>query len=84
VVTGTGAMYLSQKFVSVHIVLTKLGLVLVGLHAAAALWHHIGRRDDVLLRMLPGFRAADREQRKASRPAGLFSRRVSCARHRDP
>ncbi len=29
-------------------------LVIVGLHAAAALWHHYFRRDDVLTRMLPG------------------------------
>ena len=29
-------------------------LLLAGLHAAAALWHHYLRRDDVLIRMLPG------------------------------
>jgi len=28
-------------------------LILAGLHAAAALWHHFIRRDDVLKRMLP-------------------------------
>ena len=27
---------------------------LAGVHAAAALWHHFGRRDGVLMRMLPG------------------------------
>jgi len=35
-------------------------LALVGLHAAAALYHHFVRRDDVLRRMLPGALAADR------------------------
>jgi cytochrome b561 len=29
-------------------------LIVAGLHAAAALWHHFVRRDDVLQRMLPG------------------------------
>lgn len=29
-------------------------LIVAGLHAAAALWHHWVRRDDVLRRMLPG------------------------------
>jgi len=29
-------------------------LIVAGLHAAAALWHHFVRRDDVLKRMLPG------------------------------
>jgi cytochrome b561 len=31
-----------------------VGYVLVGLHAAAALYHHLLRRDDTLRRMLPG------------------------------
>lgn len=30
--------------------------VLVVLHVAAALWHHFGKRDDVLRRMMPGRR----------------------------
>lgn len=34
----------------------KVGYFLVGLHAAAALWHHLVRRDDTLRRMLPGAR----------------------------
>jgi len=29
-------------------------LIVAGVHAAAALWHHFVRRDDVLRRMLPG------------------------------
>lgn len=35
-------------------------LALVGAHAAAALYHHVVRHDDVLRRMLPGAPAADR------------------------
>ncbi|WP_445680380.1 cytochrome b [Radicibacter daui] len=31
-------------------------LIVAGLHMAAALWHHFVRRDDTLLRMLPGKR----------------------------
>lgn len=33
-----------------------VGYVLVGLHAAAALFHHYVQRDDTVLRMLPGTR----------------------------
>jgi cytochrome b561 len=35
-------------------------LALLGVHAAAALYHHVVRRDDVLRRMLPGTPAEDR------------------------
>ena len=38
----------------VHEVLATLILFVTGVHAAAALWHHYVRRDDVLRRMLPG------------------------------
>ena len=38
----------------VHTFLAWTLLALVGLHAAAALYHHFGRRDGVLKRMLPG------------------------------
>jgi cytochrome b561 len=37
-----------------HSLCANLILILAGLHAAAALWHHYVRRDDVLKRMLPG------------------------------
>lgn len=37
-------------------------LIVAGLHAAAALWHHFVRRDDVLLRMLPGAGSAARTE----------------------
>ena len=55
-VTGTGAMYLSRGFAPFHVLLTKIGIVLVALHAAAALWHQFMRRDGLLQRLLPGFR----------------------------
>lgn len=41
-----------------HSLCANLILVLAGLHAAAALWHHFVRRDDVLKRMLLGARAS--------------------------
>ncbi len=53
VITGTGTMYFSRRFAPVHILFTYLGAGLVFLHAAAALWHHFVRRDDVLTGILP-------------------------------
>ena len=57
-VTGTGTMYLSQSFAWVHIFLTKVGIGLVALHAAAALWHQFMLRDGLLWRMLPSLRSS--------------------------
>lgn len=37
-----------------HSLCANLILILAGLHAVAALWHHFVRKDDVLRRMLPG------------------------------
>lgn len=53
VVTGTGAMYLSQRFVPVHILFVNLGIALVLLHVVAVLWHQAIRRDRLLWRMAP-------------------------------
>ena len=36
-----------------HIRISYVGLCLVALHVTAALYHHFGRRDGVLVRMLP-------------------------------
>lgn len=36
-----------------HELSANLILIVAGIHAAAALWHHLVRRDDVLRRMLP-------------------------------
>jgi cytochrome b561 len=41
-------------FGPVHVALTRLLLVLVAAHIAAALWHMLIRRDAVVSRMLPG------------------------------
>ena len=38
-----------------HVVLFWILVGVVAVHVAAALWHHFVQRDDVLLRMLPGF-----------------------------
>nr|WP_280952644.1 cytochrome b/b6 domain-containing protein [Rhizobium subbaraonis] len=51
-VTGTIAMYVTFRIAPVHSLLSWTLLVLVLLHAAAALWHHFWRRDDVLWRMI--------------------------------
>jgi cytochrome b561 len=42
------------EFATVHVLLAYLALALVVLHVSAALWHHFGRRDEVLRRMMPG------------------------------
>jgi cytochrome b561 len=42
-----------DQLLPLHIRLSYLGMSLVALHVAAALYHHFGRHDDVLLRMLP-------------------------------
>ena len=41
---------------NIHEIAGQLILALAGLHAAAALWHHYVRLDDVLTRMLPRLR----------------------------
>jgi cytochrome b561 len=45
---------------STHDILSDLLFVIVVLHIAAALKHHFWNRDDVLLRMLPGFKPGRR------------------------
>src|SRR5690606_731824 len=44
---------LAGQIKDVHELLGQAGYWLIGLHAAAALFHHYLRRDDVLQRMLP-------------------------------
>lgn len=51
-VTGTIAMYATFRIAPIHSLLSWTLLILVLLHASAALWHHIWRRDDVLWRMI--------------------------------
>lgn len=43
---------LSHQFEHVHGTLGTVFYYVIGLHIAAALWHHFGRRDDTLQRML--------------------------------
>lgn len=45
---------LARNLEQVHEIIGTLGYLLIGGHAAAALWHHYVRRDDTLLHMLPG------------------------------
>ena len=47
---------LSKQIKEIHEVLGNIGYALIGLHAAAALWHHYFRRDSTLRLMLPGRR----------------------------
>jgi cytochrome b561 len=42
-----------DQLLPLHTCLSYAGICLVAVHVAAALYHHFGRRDDVLLRMLP-------------------------------
>lgn len=58
-ITGTGAMYVnSAAFAPIHRVLIRSLLAVAAVHAAAALWHHLIRRDEVLRRMITGVRTA--------------------------
>lgn len=50
-----------------HVVLFWILVGVVAVHVAAALWHHFVQRDDVLLRMLPGF-----EKRRLARRQGVL------------
>lgn len=47
---------LASTIKEVHETIATIGYGLIGLHAAAALWHHYGQRDNTLARMLPGAR----------------------------
>lgn len=44
---------MAHTFKEMHEVLAALGLLLIGLHVAAALWHHFVLKDGTLRRMLP-------------------------------
>lgn len=53
VVTGTVTSYFSGSFAAPHRILTKIGMVLVGVHVVAAAWHQFVRRDALMWRMVP-------------------------------
>jgi superoxide oxidase len=44
---------LAEQVIAVHDVMAYVLLSIIGLHAAAALFHHFVRRDNVLSAMLP-------------------------------
>jgi cytochrome b561 len=52
VVLGPDKM-LAKQLIALHDLVAVLLLIVIGLHAAAALFHHFVRRDDVLNAMLP-------------------------------
>lgn len=58
---------LAGNLQEIHETIGTVGYYLVGLHAAAALFHHYFMRDDALLRMLPGKRCAPTQQPPISR-----------------
>ena len=45
---------LGKELKEIHEVVGTLGYYLIGLHALAALYHHYVKRDNTLVRMLPG------------------------------
>jgi cytochrome b561 len=45
---------LAKQAIAAHDIVSYLLLGVIALHAAAALFHHFGRRDNVLSAMLPG------------------------------
>jgi cytochrome b561 len=42
-----------DRLLPLHIWMSYVGMGLVAFHVMAALYHHFGRRDEVLVRMLP-------------------------------
>jgi cytochrome b561 len=44
----------ARQVQDIHALLANTIIILAAFHAAAALWHHFVRRDNVLRRMLPG------------------------------
>lgn len=50
--TDTPNRVLSHQFEHIHTTIGTVFYYVIGLHIAAALWHHFGRRDNTLRRML--------------------------------
>lgn len=63
--TGPNAL-LEARTKFVHEVVSKLLIVAIGLHVAAALKHHFADKDTVLLRMLPFYRDNELARRQTS------------------
>lgn len=51
---------LHENFEMIHTFLAWSAIVLIVIHVAGALWHQFFRRDEVLKRMVPGTKVADR------------------------
>ncbi|HET6433659.1 cytochrome b [Dyella sp.] len=49
---GAGDRALSHQWEDIHGTIGEVFYYVIGLHIAAALWHHFGRRDNTLRRML--------------------------------
>ena len=45
---------LAKQIKEVHETVASISLLLIGAHAAAALYHHYKMRDNTLIRMMPG------------------------------
>ena len=43
---------MTLKLHDIHVTVAEVFYWVIGLHILAALWHHFGRRDDTLKRML--------------------------------
>jgi cytochrome b561 len=56
VASGGAAMYLDGRLAFLHITLANIGVGLIAIHVAAALWHQVLRRDGLIERMLPARR----------------------------
>jgi cytochrome b561 len=54
-----------------HVLLAWILLIFVGMHAAAALWHHFVRRDAVLAAMLPSLSLVRRKGTDVDQPRNL-------------
>ena len=61
----------AKNLEDIHELIGNVGYALIGLHAAAALWHHYVTRDDTLERMLPlaARQAARRAPARLHRPS---------------
>ncbi|CAM5789680.1 cytochrome b [Castellaniella caeni] len=62
---------LARTLQDVHETIGTLGYYLIGLHAAAALYHHYFLRDDTVRRMLPRCLSRPRQLRRAAGRPGL-------------
>jgi cytochrome b561 len=73
VASGAAAMHLDGRFAFLHIALAKIGVGLIAIHVAAALWHQGIRRDDLIERMLPASGRVPTEPRYRAAPDSAAS-----------